>query len=276
MPESTPETPAESQSQTIKVPNANAAPVTPPPVALPEFGTIVPPEFKDKPWVKETKDVPSLFKRMDSLLSEMGKKPAGIPQDTATQEEWDAFYKALGRPDNPEDYDFGTPPEGLPVNEGYQKEMRNILKAAGVPKNMAKKIVEGHNGIVAKLMKAEQETQNANFDKLRDQVFGQEADQAMKVSKALITKYTPESMKDHVANLKNEDLIVLASVIRGIQKDYISEDQIPDGGGGVGPLNEEQRREEGRKLMMTDAYTNPFHPEHDQTVKKVEALYNRK
>lgn len=254
--------------------------VTPPAPAVidfPEIGKITPPEFKDKPWVGEIKDVPSLFKKVDWLQTKLGERPAGIPQDTAPKEEWDKFYAAFGRPEKPDAYQFGAVPEGLQVDENFQKEIKNVMFAAGVNGKQAKILEEGYNKLLLQSVegqKGKAAEQDKQFIEMTTKVFGQEKDQALKIAKALIDKHTSTEVKPYLAGLPNEALIVMADTLRNIQKTYIREDQLPTGAGsGVGPVSQEQRRAEGQKLMASEAYTNAFHPEHEATVKKVRELY---
>ena len=62
-------------------------------------------------------------------------------------------------------------------------------------------------------------------------------------------------------------------MLDGIRKDYISSDQIPGGGQGVGPTSPEDKRTEAMVLMATEAFSNWQHPEHKQTVAKVNGLF---
>lgn len=243
-----------------------------------DFSKLIPQDFQDRPWVKETKDIPSLLKRTDGLISELGKKPAGIPQDNAPEEEWNKFNKAWGVPEKPEEYEIGDVPKELPKNEAFEKSMRAAFQKAGVNKRQAKILATEYHGSLVNMLKeqgAAAEAQDANFDELAVKVFGDRKDKALETGKTLLSKYTekaPESVKARLSAMSNEDLISVAMVLDGIVKDYISEDQLPGGEGGSAPTADE-KREEGRKLMASEAYQNPNHPEHGRTVQKVRELY---
>jgi len=107
---------------------------------LPEFKTIVPPEYADKTWVSEVKDIPSLFKMVDDTKALVGKRPAGIPQDNAPEEEWKAFDQLRGVPETPDVYDFKI--EGKEFNEtdkAFHDALRPVLLDAGItPRQLAK------------------------------------------------------------------------------------------------------------------------------------------
>ena len=91
-------------------------------------------------------------------------------------------------------------------------------------------------------------------------------------AKALIDKYTPESMQEKVKNLGNNELVVLASVLNGIKKDYINEDSLPNGGGRTNNTKDDYLSQ-ARELRKSEAYKNVMHPEHDKTKAQVDELY---
>lgn len=245
--------------------------------AAPDFATLIPAEFKDKPWIKETKDLPSLFKRTDDLLTEIGKRPATIPHETSKPEEWAAFNKAFGVPEKPEGYEFSKVPDGLETSPEFQKGMQKILHEAGISARQFKTIEPLWNKFALEMATKTQAGAQAldkDFDKLAVATFGERKDKALAGAKAMIEKFTPESVKAHVGSLSNENLIILAGVIDGIVQKYVSEDQLPGASGGAGGATGEQaKRDEALKIMQTDAFRNPFDPGHAAAVEKVNAIY---
>lgn len=88
----------------------------------------------------------ALVKSYKELTDYMSQTRKGIspPKDDAPQEEWDTFYKTLGRPDNIEDYAFKTP-EGediTPYNKNSMMELRKHFKKAGLNKKQALEVVK--------------------------------------------------------------------------------------------------------------------------------------
>lgn len=261
-------------TEPVQVPATGNEPAAP--VAI-DFATIIPAEYKDVPWVKDTKDIPSLFKRTSDLMTEIGKRPAGIPQDNAKPEEIAAFNKAWGVPDKPEDYKLSDPPKEVgPANPEFQAAIKNMFHKAGISAKQAAALEKDWNALTVEMVKkngAQAEQADTDFNKLRDEVFGAQAETVIKNASALIAKFVPEKMKSHVENLSNENLIVLAGVIEGIRKEYISEDKLPSGGGAPVGMTAEQKRAKGQELMASPAYTNPFDPNHEKVKAEVQAIY---
>lgn len=244
--------------------------------ATPDFQTLIPAEYKEKPWVKETKDLPSLFKRTDGLLSELGKRPAGIPAETAPETEWQAFNKAWGVPEKADDYKLSEVPEGMPKNENYTKGIKSVFHKAGVSQRQAAILEKGHNELVQNLLKeagVETEKNDADFEKLSEEAFGTEKETVLKNAKILVSKFAHPKFADQLANADNKTLVLLASVVEGLRKEYISEDRFPTGGSAPVGMTLEQKQAKGRELMATPAYSDPFHADHEKTVQEVNRLF---
>lgn len=242
-----------------------------------DFASMIPAEFKDKSWVKETKDLPGLLKRTDDLISELGKRPGAIPQDNAKPEEWQAFNKAFGVPEKPEGYEFSPVPEGVQTSPEWQKSVQAMLHKANISAKQFKAIEPVWNEMMVEMGRAAGANAaqlDKDFDKLADTTFGDRKDKALANSKAMIDKYAPEAVKAHAAQLSNENLIIVAGVIDGIINEYVSEDQIPNSGGSAGGASgEEAKRAQALELMKSAEFRDAFNPKHKETVAKVNALY---
>ena len=77
--------------------------------ATPAFLEQIPEAFRDKPWAKENaKDPDTFFKFVDNQNALIGKKGVIVPGEGATPEQVNDYFKALGRPDNPDGYEFAN------------------------------------------------------------------------------------------------------------------------------------------------------------------------
>jgi len=66
-----------------------------------------------------------------------------LPVEGATQDQWDAFYKAAGRPDAPTGYEFKFP-EGVTPDEGYKTWAQTTFHKLGLSGKTAGALVEAH------------------------------------------------------------------------------------------------------------------------------------
>ena len=236
----------------------------------PEFASIVPAEYADKGWVKDIKDTNTLFKMTDDLKSELGKRPAGIPQEGG---DWTEFNKAFGVPESAEGYELSAPQEG---GEGFQQSMREAALALG----LSQKQMAGMDAAVNKFGAEnapegqDPEAQDAEFEKMTAETFGERKDEALANAKALISAHTPEQFKDSIESMSNKDLTIMASVLDGIQQKYINADDLPKAGGAVSSgMTAEAKQAQGRALMAMPAFQDKMHPEHAAVAAQVKTLY---
>jgi hypothetical protein len=243
-----------------------------------DFSTMVPAEFKDRPYLKDVKDVPSLFKLLDNSQTLIGKRPAGIPQENAPADEWEKFHAML-RPEKPEGYEFKKD-ENLAKTLGWDDKVADSVKAlfhkAGLSKRQALEIQQGYEQLLGAKHKEAIEkkaAQDTEFSGLAEKVFGKEVEKVLLSSKALIAQHAPDAVKAHLDKLDNNSLVILAGVLNSIKTKYIKEDQVPGGGNAPAGLSETDRRAKGQALMASEAYRNKFHPDHDRVNAEVQALY---
>lgn len=263
---------------------ASAPPAGAPPAAAPapvDIKTLIPADYRDREYLKDVDSVDKLFKKLDGAQKLIGQRPAGIPQENAPQEEWDKFYKSLGRPEKSEEYDL-KPNEELVKAMGMDDKLaagvKDLFYKAGLNKKQAEAIQKGYETLLLTAHKetlAQRKAQDESFGKLAETTFGKDADKVLTTSRALLEAHTPAAVKPHLDKLSNEHLIILAGVLDSIQKKYIKEDELPAGGtppAGAGA--EADIRKQARELMSTPAYRDQFHKDHQKTVEEVNRLYS--
>jgi len=262
-------TAVEATSEPVTIPNMNPVEAEAP--AGPSFQDIVPAEYADKPWVKDVKDIVGMFKMTDGLKSEMGKRPGGIPQENASDEERAAFNKALGVPDSVDGYELSDPAEG---GGDFQNQMKDIMLKAGVPAGMAKQLDEGYNEIM-KGLQPDPEAQDAEFTKMATNMFGDRTDAVLADVKSLMADNVHESMKEEVNNLPNKYLVTLASVLDSVKQKYINEDDLPRGQGNAnaGPTASEKQARR-MEIISLPAFKDKSNPQHKALYAEWNSLYN--
>ena len=256
------------------------------------FSQFVPPEYRDKPYVVGLLDKPpaeaqlELFKKLEGQESLIGKKTiASFPDiETATPEEMLEFHTKV-RPAEAAGYnvDIGVKlEEGAELTEAqtaYKTGVQDMFFEAGISPWQAEKLTAGFNALTATLpAQGDKEGfSDEEFNTMADTAFGNEKALAMKRSKALVDKYaTPEFNKFMLENADDKSVIALATILNGVHKDYIVEDDLSDhGGSGASGANEKQLREEMTRLQGNEAYNNSMHPEYASVRKKVTDISQR-
>lgn len=246
--------------------------------AAPTF--TLPDAYKDAAYLKDVKSLDDVCKKLAGAQELIGKRPAGIPQDTAPQEEWDKFYASAGRPEKAEAYEF----DDSVLGEGNKRDpevagkVKGIFHKAGLTSRQAKLLQSEYDKMTGEMYKAQEAAaaaDNEKFDTDAKTVFGERKEAALNNAKALMEKHVPESMKARVAELGNKELLVLASVLDGVHSTYIKEDAPNKGEGGGAGATAEDLRKEAEGIMATDAYRQNTHKEFDATRAKVKGLFER-
>lgn len=239
---------------------------------------VVPDAYKDKPYLKGVDSQDKLFKMLDGAQELIGKKGPSRPIDGAPQTEWDAYYESQGRPKTAAEYQFEKV-EGVQYDDKLTQGVKDLLFKNGINAATAKELQKGFDTIVVQVVKdkgiqlQEQQKLDLDFDKLGAEAFGAQRDQVLATSKSLIDKFSSEKVKPYVAKLPNESLIVMADVINNINKTYIKQDGAPGAGPTTTGVSPADRSARGRELMASPAYSDPWHKDHERTVKEVKDLY---
>lgn len=241
-----------------------------------KFLDTVPVEFRDKPYLKDVSDLPSLLKKLDGAQQLIGKRPAGIPDDKASPDDWSKFFKYLGRPDTADEYELkGTEDVKLPPE--MDKGIKALFHKTGVTKKQAAAIYAGYTDLLAgdKQSSAKQKADTeAQFDKLTKETFGADQDKALDRARTMINKYAPQ-FRGQLEKAPNEVLVALAATIQGIHRDYIKEDGLSTNvSSGFGD-NEASLRSEARVIMASPEFQSKMHPGHAQAAQKLKGIYDR-
>jgi len=242
-----------------------------------DFVKSIPETYREKPYLKGVDSPDKLFKLLDGSQELIGKRPAGVPAADAPKEQWDAFYKTLGRPDEPSGYQFEGADKSDPK---FVAKLQEVFHKRGLSAEQAKGIYADVNVALQEMAKekglADQQA-NVDFDKLADTTFGPEREAKLARAKAIMTEHAPQELLKHLGSLSNENLVIMAGVIDSIATKFIAPDKLPGSGQGgttPGAQTMEQRRAEARQLMLSKEFNDPFHPDHEKTRAKVTELYS--
>ncbi len=234
----------------------------------------IPEAYKEAGWAKDLKSHDDLFKMMDETKAMVGKRPGGIPQDTAPDEDWLAFNKAFGVPEKGEGYTFVDLPEGQELNADFRKGMTELMHKAGVSQRQLAVLDPGFNTLMEQLGGGEDGAQaDAEFNEMATKLFGEREDAVLKNAQLMVTQLAPEEMKGHWDGLDNKTQLVIASILDTVKQKYISEDDIPSDGLAPAASTKESKIAEGTALMQHEAYNNVWHPEHKAIRLKVDQAF---
>lgn len=247
----------------------------------------IPEEYADRGWAEKIKTPDDLWKQLDNTQSLLGKRPAGIPQDDATPEQWDEFYKAKGRPDSPDKYELSDP-EGLPDDidlSPFKAKAQPILHAAGLSPKEAERVWSEYlkaEMSAADAIKASHAEATAKydeeFDALAKEKFGDNYDAANEAAQKFLNESLDEKLRLNIAEADPRTQVALIAAasemqnkINAIKKEYSGEDTITVGDQASGTSITEARGELA-KLRASAAAKDFTHPESAKTRARIEEL----
>ncbi len=246
----------------------------------------VPEAYQNVGWVKDVKSYDDLWKKTDGAEKLVGQRLEGkvdLPKENATPEDMATFYKSVGRPETAEEYKFDREGQAEALKEFNSDKMDSIVKTIfhnhGLRPDQALGIQKDYEKVLGEQLIEKLDVQkklNDGFEELTSKIFGNDKEAILESSKLILGHYAPEGFADHISKLPNETLVVIASVLNGIKKDYISEDDFKTLGNKkpTSDQSESSLREQAKKLMESDEWTNEFHRDHAARVEEVNAIYN--
>ena len=209
----------------------------------------VPETYADKGWAQNIKSHDDLWGQFANAQELIGKRPAGIPTGESQPEEWEKFYQALGRPDDPNGYEFNlredlSLPEGMDLSP-YEEKAKAFFHKLGLP---ADKANEAWNDYLSMELGGVQQNQqdmeerqkelDAQYDKLTQEMYGDKYSEVEKRSLDFINQALPEEMRDVIPQIADNPKALLAMVkladfaqsqISEVRQKYGAEDKLATG-----------------------------------------------
>lgn len=285
-PNETPENPAVVTDPVVNPPEQTGTPETHETTA-PSFSGIVgndgalsehwrdllPEDIRNEPSLANIKHFSALAKSYVHAQKAIGANKVAVPGEHATQDEKNAFFHAIGRPDDPEKYTF-KPAEGLPeqlkLDDNLMKGFREEAFRIGLTPEQFNAAVNFQAKIVADQIKAQEAAADAEYESTLarlQQEYGDKFESVIaQCNKAVQTFGIGETLKEH-GLLNNYAFIKALANIGG----KISETKLKGDPAAV-VQNDPQTRINEITGNLNDPYYNREHPLHQQRVDEVAKL----
>jgi len=253
--------------------------VSPPAADAPsDWKESLPDDLKADPSLVAFKDVETLAKSFIHNKKYLNDRGILIPREDAPPEKWDEYYKALGRPDDPEKYQFTEIklPEGQEVDADMEKNFREQAFAAGLTAKQAGALRDWYfNQATERIGSFEQQQKEAlgAATETLKKTWGNKFETNIKSADSAWRKFVaPEDMEATIAMMDqgpgNNPLFI--KLFHNIAKS-MGEDTLKGSDGIVGKGHYEQALD----IMRTPEYTDANHPGHKDAVKKAEVLFGK-
>lgn len=113
----------------------------------------LPEDIKGDPSLAVFKDVNGLAKSYVNAQKMLGADKVILPNDKSTEEEWNAFYQKLGRPESADKYEIKAP-DGKQLDENVTKSFREAAFKLGLSPKQVAGLAEWNHGTIAETQKA--------------------------------------------------------------------------------------------------------------------------
>lgn len=237
----------------------------------------LPEDLRAEPSLATFKDVGSLAKSFVHAQRMRNDKGLILPADDALPEEWDGFYKALGRPETPDKYEFSEVklPEGQTVDADMEKDFREQAYKTGLTAKQAAALRDWYFGTASKKL----ESFEAQVKEGREQAenvlrkdWGGKFDENLARAKAALQEFIPqEDLKETIEALDagpgNDPRLI--KVFFNISQ-AMTEDKIV---GKAAQFTTKTALEKALEITRDPAYIEAHHPQHKQKMKEAEELF---
>ena len=229
--------------------------------------------------LENIKDISSLAKSYIHAQKLVGADKIPVPNKHATEDDWNAVYSKLGRPETADGYKFNLP-EDQKVDEDGLKVFADHAHKLGLLPNQAEGMVKFYNQMRAEELAAADSTATAGRQKAMDELqteWGQTYNQKITAANNVVREVFPKGFM----SMNLEDGTKLGdhpAVIRAFAAlaDKMGEDKIVQADG-PNYLTPKQIDKEIATLQQPgSAYWDKNHPNHAMAVDEVKALFEQK
>lgn len=237
----------------------------------PEFLKGVDPELLSKANLKTVPDLNTLVKNYVHAQSVVGKDKIVLPDEHASDEDWQQVYKKLGLPEKDEyKLDFGE----TKYDEDFKKGFLDSAHEAGVLPHQAKKMFDYFHGQVettsqAQMKEMEQKNQEAIQGLQKE--WGAGFQKELKIAQTALRQFADDNVINYLeeSGLGNDpNLIKLFNQIgKGLTEDTFNRESV----GHLGFTKSEAQEKADSILGSPEhPYWNSEHPGHQNAVRDME------
>lgn len=206
----------------------------------------VPEAYADRGWASKVQSHDDVWKLLDNSQSLIGKRVA--PDNGAPDEQWNEFYKTIGRPESADKYEFPEVdglPEGFDLTD-FNQTAKEVMFEAGLNSRQAQKLYETY-------LKKELEVANGNkeamqsrkaeldkeFDEVTNKIFDGKFEEIAPKAQSFIRDNLPPDLLPVIDEISENpkmlaSMIALAnnaqSQIEKVKLQYGGEDNLNSGG----------------------------------------------
>lgn len=232
----------------------------------------LPEDLRGEKCLDQIKNIGGLVKSYVSAQKMLGGNRISVPGENATDEERNAFYKAIGRPDKAEDYkhDGVELPKGVELGDEDLKAFREFAHKHGMTQEAYQAALQFDVDRVRASVEAEEAAANAEYEetlgKLQAEFGGNMKTVVAQCNKAMVT-FGLQELFTEKGLLNNYTMIKALATIGG----KISESKLK-GDDSLSTAADPQARLNEILADRNGAYYDRENPGHDEAVQEVSRL----
>ena len=177
-------------------------------------------DLRNEPALKDFKDVNGLAKSYISANKMIGR--SDIPTEKSSEEDWNKFYKKLGRPEG--SYTLG---EGIEETEEI-KTLKDACYKSGLSQKQFDNVLNTLKAIDDQENKLNEEKAKS-FAEEFNKTFGDKVESVRENAKALINKYSTQEDQEIFNTLNESQVIALTRMLNNIGNINVKEGQLVSG-----------------------------------------------
>jgi len=248
------------------------APATETETTQADWRSSLPEELRDNASLQKYSSVESLAKGYINASSMLGKDKLVKP---SSDDEWNAFYNEMGRPEEPTGYEFKTPEtdSGYEVDGEMVDKFRTVAHSAGLSSKQAQQLYEWYTTNSAEqfdLVVSSAETKMAESEAAMRKEWGRAYDQKMEQALRAVRQFGGEPLVEELneTGLGNNPNLIKAFAMAG---EKIMGDQQLEGEG-TNIMTPEQIKEQIAAIQNDPSFYDADNLERPAMVRKMQAL----
>tara|TARA_B100000214_G_scaffold285834_1_gene215369 strand:+ start:886 stop:1722 length:837 start_codon:yes stop_codon:yes gene_type:complete len=236
-------------------------------------------EMRAEKSLENIKDIESLAKSFVHAQKLVGADKIPVPNKYATEDDWNAVYKKLGRPEKPDGYKFD-----IGEDKTIEAEALNVFAEHSHKLGLLPTQAQGMVKFYQDMMAQQRQNADAVAEAARNdgatalkQEWGQAYPQKVESAKALVQTYFPKgimslNLEDGTKIGDHPEVIKAFATIAG----KMGEDKIETASGPTYLTPKEIDKEIGNLTQPGSAYFDKNHPNHNAVVQEVLELRQKK
>lgn len=237
----------------------------------------LPEDIRGNAAISQIQDIPSLAKSYIHAQGLVGKKGVMVPGEKSTDEEWQNFFKAAGRPEM-DKYDIKAP-EGKQLNQEFLSKFKETAHKAGLLPRQLQSLFDWYSGMEEESMKsmssAEKAAESESIVNLKKE-WGDGYDRHLALARMARDELGGPDFAAHLTKLGIHNDVNLVKVLAKVGA-LMGEDKIkgdPNVGTGQTP---QEVSDEIAKMRgdLKGPYFDKTHAAHGAAVRRMEELYKK-